>query len=256
MVFRSLGKLLGFAKAATCPIDQEQQAWVEDSFALFQREFGNDWLRKKPVILPSAQFFPDPYQPHSRSGLMLAARLCGYLDVPEGRLRVHFYDNQNPSSEAMAPGVLYEMAGDEGYVAETEDGPVLVLPLQSLRDSFSLAATIGRNLAVWHLYANRNFDGGDANAALLAELLSIYLGMAVFTANSAYQFTQWHDGQMEGWQMARRSDMSEPMLGFALAVYAVLRDEQDESWTRQIAANIRPYYKQSRRYLAERREHE
>ncbi len=255
MVFRSLGKLFGIAKAARCPLDEERQAWVEDSFALFQREFGNDWLRKKPVILPSAQFFPDEFRPHSRSGLVLAARLFEYLDVPEQRLGVHFYDNQNADANQMVPGVLYELESNEGDLVETEDGPVLVLPLQSLGDSFGLAAAIGRHVAAWHLYCNRHFDAEEPNAALLTELLSIYLGMALFTANSAYQFTQWQDGQMEGWQGARRGVMSEAMLGYALARYAVLRDEEDETWTRHIAANIRPFFKQSRRYLAEWREH-
>jgi hypothetical protein len=43
--------------------------------------------------------------------------------------------------------------------------------------------------------------------------------------------------------------MTEQMLGYALACYAVLRDEQSPTWARYLDTNPRVYMKHGLRYL-------
>ena len=50
-----------FQSKASCPVSQDERAWVEGRFSWLSREFGMERLTSLPVILPTPEFFPDPY---------------------------------------------------------------------------------------------------------------------------------------------------------------------------------------------------
>jgi hypothetical protein len=45
----------------TCPCDAEAKRWLEDRLRWLSSQFGLHILLERPIILPTDEFFPDPY---------------------------------------------------------------------------------------------------------------------------------------------------------------------------------------------------
>jgi hypothetical protein len=48
-------------------------------------------MRSTEVVLPSNEFFPDPYQPTLASARLLANRVAFYIGVNEDAFEIHLY---------------------------------------------------------------------------------------------------------------------------------------------------------------------
>jgi hypothetical protein len=83
----------------------------------------------------------------------------------------------------------------------------------------------------------------------MTDLLTVFLGLGIFTANSAARFRQWQDDRRAGWSMHRLGYLSEEVYGYALAKFAAERQETDPAWTRYLSTNVRSYFKRSQKWL-------
>jgi hypothetical protein len=88
----------------------------------------------------------------------------------------------------------------------------------------------------------------------LNDLLTIFLGFGIFTANAAFQFSQYTTNQSQGWSSKRLGYLSEPMLGYALGRFAYERHEHKPGWASFIQSNISPYMRRSLAWLSDRQE--
>jgi hypothetical protein len=89
----------------------------------------------------------------------------------------------------------------------------------------------------------------EENPEHLTDLLTVFLGMGVFTANAAFQFSQWDEGMMSGWSAGRQGYLTEKMYGYALAVFAWIRGELKPKWAKNLSPNNYTYFKQNMKYL-------
>ena len=66
----------------TCPCDPEAKRWVEDRLAWLSKRFGLHTLLEAPVILPTHEFFPDPWDSSAKAVRQMFHRVCrcGYDD--------------------------------------------------------------------------------------------------------------------------------------------------------------------------------
>jgi hypothetical protein len=83
----------------------------------------------------------------------------------------------------------------------------------------------------------------------MTDLATVYLGMGVFTSSAAYQFKQWTEGNMQGWNSSRQGYLPEPLWGYALARFAQLRGEERPAWAKALPGTIQGYFSQSARWL-------
>ena len=86
----------------------------------------------------------------------------------------------------------------------------------------------------------------------LTDMLTVYLGMGIFTANAVLE--HWHTAgdspaSLARWHTAEQGYLTEPMYGYALARYAVLRGEAKPAWAAYLDTNPRVSLKKSLRYL-------
>ena len=93
-------------------------------------------------------------------------------------------------------------------------------------------------------------DGGDTSDRddheRLTDLLTVYLGLGIFTANASFEFSQDHHQRTT----RRLGYLTEPMFGYGLACYAWQRGERQPAWAKYVDANPRSYLKRGLRYLA------
>src|SRR5207247_328009 len=80
----------------TCPVSPEQKRWIESRFEWLSFQFGRERLLESPVVLPTVAFFPDPYGGTEGDARLVMDRVCGYMRIDPGRIRLGFYSEQAP----------------------------------------------------------------------------------------------------------------------------------------------------------------
>jgi hypothetical protein len=78
--------------------------------------------------------------------------------------------------------------------------------------------------------------------------LTVFFGMGIFTANAAHDFSR----RRGGWQVGRLGYLTEPMFGYALAVYTWMRGDPTPGWFTFLDANPDAYLKKGLKYLSRR----
>jgi hypothetical protein len=73
--------MLGWLFRPTCPCDPAAKAWVEERLQWLAEEFDDNAFSGRRVVLPTSEFFPDPYDGSKKAVRRLLDRVCAYMDV-------------------------------------------------------------------------------------------------------------------------------------------------------------------------------
>jgi hypothetical protein len=109
-----------------------------------------------------------------------------------------------------------------------------------------LIATVAHELGHVRLLDEGRITADRADHEPLTDLLTVYLGLGIFTANARFDYRQ--DNQRQ--TTSNLGYLTEPMFGYALACHAWLRNESRPDWLRHVDTNPRSYAKRGLRYLA------
>jgi hypothetical protein len=234
----------------SCPCDPAAKCWVEDRLQWLTRQFGLHLLLERPVILPTDDFFPDPYDGSPKTVRLMFRRVCDYMAVDPDDVGIELFTDHTPGSlAALDPG--------RGFAAGTwqgGDGPwqkgVIRIERSALDRPADLIGTMAHELAHQRLLGEGRADPGTFDNELLTDLTAVYHGFGVFLANNPRKST----GALSYWpgtRLYRPEYLSEPMLGYALAHLAWFRDEGRPAWARSLRWAPRAVFKQGLRYLQE-----
>lgn len=250
--------MLGFS--AKLPISDEDRQWTDEGFRRLERLVGRRRMLEAKVVLPTAGDFPDPYDKAALAAERLFHRVCAYMQVSGGRVQLEIFDDETEELREILP----YWHGDEGQRAagiylnhgndsnRSEEGKPMVVAIRStqLKDPLALVATMAHELG--HVIL---LGGGLLNPTTtsdhepMTDLLTVFLGLGIFTANSAARFKQYQDERRQGWSMQRLGYIPEQVHGYALAKFAMERGEGKPDWAKHLSTNVRSYFKQSRRWL-------
>jgi hypothetical protein len=234
-----------------CPIRDEERTWIDESMAWFVGVFGSGPLAA-PVILPTAEFFPDPYSGSRDDVRRELNRVCGYMGVDPARVALELYAEYEEPPEEL-PVVVVRQHGTAGQYEPAGGKSIVAIEAASARRPRSLIATIAHELGHVLLFGGRLIPPTRQDGEPLTDLLTVYLGMGIFTANAVLE--HWRSASAPSptslgrWHTARQGYLTEPMYGYALARYARLRGEPKPAWAVHLDTNPRVHLKQSLRYL-------
>ncbi len=248
-----------FGLTPKSPVSAEAGAWVEDSMRRFVGLYGQERLQALPVVLPTEEFFPDDFQATEESVQDTLRRVCGFLRVDPSRVVLEVFED----TEAELRGKLREAlpswnddsTGAAGTYSEDAEAAMFTIRVKRdlLREPVRLIATLAHELCHVLLLGGRHIDREAPDMEPLTDLLTVFLGMGVFTANSAAHFTQHDDGTKHGWSFRRLGYLSEPMFGYAMAVFASERGESRPAWAKHLSVNAGGYFRQAVKFLAHQR---
>src|SRR5947209_18305504 len=90
----------------TCPCDPAAKQWVEDRLQWLSRQFGLHILLERPMILPTAEFFPDAWDGSPQAVRRMFHRVCGYMAVDPDAIDVKlFTDRTSRALPAIDPAL-------------------------------------------------------------------------------------------------------------------------------------------------------
>lgn len=226
-----------------CPIDSAVREWIDVRWEWLEQEFGTQRLRQTPVILPTAEFFPDPFdgtEEHARREL---DRLCRYMGLDPATIDMSLYADRNPvHTERGREGTagLYHPEGNRFRIW---------IEVGNLDHPMAMLATMAHELGHVHLLGHGRITNDIEDHEPLTDLLTVFFGIGVLTANAVIQESNWNYGQYSSWSISRGGYLGMNEFAYALARFAQSRGENGSAWMKELRLDVRAPFKQSMRYL-------
>lgn len=249
--------MFGVAKS---PVSPEAGEWIERSLQRFVDIFGAESATTAQIVLPTPEFFPDEGETSEQRVRAFFVRTCRFMNVAPDRIDLcYFEDDTEGLQNSLKDSLPHWEGSHEGaagyYQRPTDDTgrTIIAIKQKQLADPVALVATLAHEVGHELLLGGGHIDRNEPDMEPLTDLITVFRGLGIFTANSAFKFRQYSDGQRAGWSVHRQGYLSEPMFGYALACWARLRHERNPSWTKHLKTNVAHYFKQSASHLAGRR---
>jgi hypothetical protein len=251
-IFRQLARKI---HGPRCHLEADEKLWVERRMIWLRDQFGSEPIRRVPLD-PTSQLLPKKWDGSFDAGADLLTRLCGFMLVDRARVQLKYYSKTDSHEVDSAYAGELHSSGPAGLYQHSEDRKKLVISLEAsgLIRPASLAATICHELAHVHLLADQRIKRDEEDCEPLTDLLTVYFGAGILTANAAFQFSQWQDGRMQGWNASRQGYLSEALFGYSLACSSWYRGDNEAKWRKHLRQNIAYYFDDSMDFLSRTRD--
>lgn len=232
------------------PISSEQQERIDNSFRRLAALVGVQRFFQAIVVLPTPEHFPDPYDQSEKALQQMFHRVAAHMQVAPSEIDVTLYVSGDHITRDLVPfysGTSSVAAGL--YHHDPAERPHISINEDQLKDPIALVAVLAHEIGHIILLRPGLVSRDDPEMEPLNDLLTIFLGFGVFTANSAFRFEQHSDYSSQGWSARRQGYLSERELGYALARFAFERRERKPAWMSFLSTNVASYMRGSTAWL-------
>src|SRR5579883_2608236 len=178
-----------FGFRAKLPITSEQKVWIDSAFEGLSRHLGRQRMIEAEVILPDAQYFPNRYDATDASAEKLFQRLCEYMQVERACIDFEVFHDETERLKEVLPHWRGNRGGCAGLYVRDNDHSRMAIALREteLKNPLSLVATLAHELGHVILLGGGLVDRNASDMEPLTDLVTVFLGLGIFTANSAVQ---------------------------------------------------------------------
>jgi hypothetical protein len=225
-----------------CPVEPDQKSWTEQRMAWLTRQFGLERLHDVTVILPTPEYFPDPYAGTRQDAKALFERVCRYMDVDSSRLKLRVVQDDRPDHGPAVGETRHQgAAGTYRHVGWKDE---ISISEALLGDPMALVGTMAHELGHVHLLTHGRISEEEKDHEPLTDLLTVFLGLGIFTANSVIREHYWTAGGYSGWSVGKQGYLTGPMYAYAFALFAWVRGEASPAWASHLRLDVRsPFWK-------------
>jgi len=241
------------------PVSEEDRLWVNAGFERLGRLLGRQRMIESKVVEPTAEDFPDPYNKSADAIEKLFARVCAYMQVDRSAVEFEVFQDETEELREIMPywrggagkqaAGLYLHAHERGSQDDPRGKMVVAIRSTMVKDPMSLVATVAHELGHVILLGGGLMTHNTSDHEPMTDLLTVFLGLGIFTANSAARFKQFQNERQIGWKMQRLGYLPENVFGYALAKFASERNEHKAHWARHLSPNVRADFNNSARWL-------
>lgn len=224
------------------PLDTGVMTWTELRIRGLVERLGLDRVRRASVWRPDDPALTAPIAT-DQDLRRLFERLGAQMGVATGTMELTLYDERNPA----------EWTAIEEATPSTSDGRTVVwVPLGLASDPSWIIATLVHELARAQLGTLPPARPDTREDGPVMDLLSVLLGLGVFTANTAAAL-EATDAHLRSRHWSRYQSRGEllgsPLLGYALSVFAHLRGEESPDWAQSLRSGPSDTFRAGLRYL-------
>jgi hypothetical protein len=249
--------MLGFSPKL--PINEEQRQWVNEGFRRLEKLLGRHRMLEAKIVEPTAKDFPDPYDKTPEAVDKLFSRVCSYMQVDRSSIKLEIFPDETEELREILPSWrdrggkraagLYIHAHEQERIDDGEERMVVAIRSTMLRDPMSLVATAAHELGHVILLGGELMSGSTEDHEPMTDLLTVFLGLGIFTGNCAARFQQFQNDRRIGWSTQHLGYLSERVFGYALAKFAIERAEHRSEWARHLSPNVRADFKNSKSWI-------
>jgi hypothetical protein len=230
----------------SCPCDPAAKEWVEERLQWLAEEFDDHAFNGRRIVLPTPEFFPDPYDGSKRAVRTLLDRVCGYMDVVPDVVALKFVSDAGKIWLVNEAGQYLPHAA--GTYQEGQGKFIIRIDESGLDEAMGLVGTMAHELAHVRLLGESRIMGDSYDNELLTDLTVVFFGLGVFLANTPRNWDSTYK-KWPGTNLNKPEYMTSPMFGYALAHVAWFRGEEKPAWAKFLEWNARPDFRQALRYL-------
>jgi len=235
-------------------LDEDFEDWFLETWAwLMAKSGGMQRIRDTPLVTPTRDFFPPTEAIGHEKALHVfecVKRLMG-LQAWDCDLVA----KTRATSRQVNEYLFVNGGGGAAGTFQVQGGKVTITYASDLVDlPMALVSTLAHELAHYRLaILGEHGPGGPEAHELATELAVAHAGFAVFSANSAFDFSRHSDAMGSGWKTSRSGYFSDRTWAFALALFLTLRGEEGlaDRWVKPI---IKDMMKSATKYLNKRPE--
>ncbi|TWT97050.1 hypothetical protein Pla108_28270 [Botrimarina colliarenosi] len=224
-----------FKAEPSCPVSDTEAEWISRRFNWLLAELGRDRLTSATTLLPTTDFFPSTYKATKGEISRLLKLLAEHMGINPSKVELAFYRD----AESRTSGL---------YTAE-EGRFTVWIELAGLNDPLGVVATLAHELGHVILLGENRINPDEDDHEPLTDLLTVFLGLGLLTANYAVVEANWIQGSYSGWSVGQRGYLSLRAYGYALSHYAIARSELSPAWLRYLRPDVRSACKQGIAYL-------
>ena len=227
------------------PIDLLDKAWIEYRWSWLCRNLGADLMHNAPIRTMAD--FPELSDLTEQSARQLFQRISAQFEFPENSVEFEFFDDANRAAEyddgSSALG-LYEPGND------LHDGKISVATslLQRPAEMVStMAHELGHHLLLGG--SGKLLAADELDHEHLTDLVSVFTGFGLFTANCTVQDQSYTDGGMNHFYISKSGYLSSIQFGYALGLMAWMRNDNSLKWLNQLRPDAKVSCRKAIRYL-------
>ncbi len=225
---------------AIASVDAETKEWIDAKVSWILHQFGKERITNCKVVAADSDLLHGYDKEDHDAILELFRKVCILLDVD-----FHSIDFQlmNSALNPLGEGTLglYQKQSDDRHTV-TIDESLLSSPV-------ALLSTLSHELCHVLLIGNHRITGEEDDQEPLTDLLSVFLGFGALAANSVLHEESWQEGHSGRWQIQRRGYLTMDIYGYALAIFAKLRNDPVDLWKPRLRLDVRSAFMQSIRFF-------
>jgi tetratricopeptide (TPR) repeat protein len=238
---------------AICPVDPDVRTWIEQRMNWLVGQFGWEVFAQFEVVLPIQEHFPAPFDGSTEAIRELFDQVCEYMEIDPQAVDLKFYSERRDPFPNVGL-VAEERDGTAGLYDRREAQTTIWLETSKLNDPTCVVATCAHELCHAHLLGGNRLSRDEADHEAVTDLATLCFGMGVFTANASLRDHTTHRGNWSWWNLSRQGYLTDPVLAYALALYAWAREEHRPQWGRYLRADIQALFRRALAYLESRDE--
>jgi len=196
-----LETMFGTPKA---PISEAARVALESGFARLLELFGEEALRRAPAVLATRDFFPDEWLSPEQGVEQLLVRVCALLHIPRERIDLEVALAEDAPRPMI--GIPTQSEGFAGlYATDPETGRErVVVQLSAHSDPVSVVSILAHELCHVLLLGDGKISRDEKDGEPLTDLLTVFLGFGVISANAVFRHSHYTDARGQGWHMRRQ----------------------------------------------------
>jgi hypothetical protein len=247
----NLFKLFNIEYPNRCPISHDNRIWLEKSFTLLLDIFDKEKIKQTKILIPHYSNFPIKYNGDTQTAFDTLKIVAEQMEVEFDQIQLNIYDEgvNAISTESPWGGRIFLNSGDNDkgsaglYWGKQVDNKYHIgLERRKLTQPENMVATLAHELAHIKLLGESKIDGNDEK---LTDLTTVILGIGIFNANAAFQTIRSIDSI--GWR--KIGYLTQMEWGYALSLFAYIRDEKTPKWIEYLTLNVKEEFKQGERFI-------
>jgi hypothetical protein len=239
------------SKKADCPVQEETRQWLERCFAWMIHSFGRENIKNRKVLTPSFKDFPVKYDGQYQSAIETLKIVATQMEINVDEIHLDIYKEgiteidtggvfgnrifmKNDEQEKYSGGLYWGKHEDNKYHIGLEE--------KKLKEPPAIVATLSHELAHIKLLGENRIE---KNNEPLTDLTTIIFGLGIFNANAAFQTKSSYDS----WGWSKSGYLSQMEWGYALALFAYIREEENPDWINFLTTNVKADFNQGSRFI-------